>query len=219
MERLKDRSSVKKIIGQMTLEEKAGALTGGSLFSAPGWKSMGYRPCISWTEARAQIISRCIWIAFAKTIKCRRKAAAHFFDMNSEAQAVPELLALDADEQAAAQADEKTRKEVAMMKEKMKAYIPGGVMPGCFLRGFYSGRPGTGKTSAGWAERWEKKRIIMASTYCWERRTSISTGIPSAEDYLKDTPRTPAWWQLAPGACKRRPGGGSTCQSQAFCRQ
>ena len=41
MERLKDRSSVKKIIGQMTLEEKAGALTGGSLFFGTGLEKYG----------------------------------------------------------------------------------------------------------------------------------------------------------------------------------
>ncbi len=139
MERLKDRSSVKKIIGQMTLEEKAGALTGGSLFFGTGLEKYGIPSLYFLDGGTGANYFQMYLDCFCKNHKMSTEGGSALFDMNSEAQAVPELLALDADEQAAAQADEKTRKEVAMMKEKMKAYIPGGVMPGCFPPGILLG--------------------------------------------------------------------------------
>ena len=139
MEKLKDRDSIKEIIGRMTLEEKAGVLTGESLFFGTGLEKYGIPSLYFLDGGTGANYFQMYLDCFCRNHEMSAEGGGAIFDIDSEAQAVPELLALDADEKAAAQADEATRKEVAMMKEKMKAYIPGGVMPGCFPPGILLG--------------------------------------------------------------------------------
>ncbi|MDL2236841.1 glycoside hydrolase family 3 C-terminal domain-containing protein [Christensenellaceae bacterium OttesenSCG-928-K19] len=139
MKKLSDKQSVKEVIAQMTVEEKAKALTGESMFSGMGMEKYGI-PAVRFLDGGTGINYFQLYLeCFVRNHDMSVDGGAGLFDITSEAQVVPMLLELDENEEAAKKAEEKLQKEVAFMKEKMKAYIPDGVLPGCFPPGILFG--------------------------------------------------------------------------------
>ena len=89
-------------------------------------------------------------------------------------------------------------------------------MPGCFPPGILlRGDLGRGKYPQG-GQSAGKRRNYYGVDAAGTPNVNIHRD-PSAEGLFEGYLRTPAWWlKLPPELAQRRPGGGSTCQSQAF---
>ncbi len=139
MEKLKDKASVDRVIAQMNIREKIEVLTGSSLFFGKSMEKYGI-PSIYYLDGGTganyfQMYLDC----FCKNNEMTKEGGDAIFDVDSEAQVVPMLLELEWDKEAAKKADPALQKQLAFMHEKMKAYIPGGVLPGCFPPGILLG--------------------------------------------------------------------------------
>ena len=139
MEKLIDKKSIDKVIGQMDIQEKIEVLTGSSLFFGKQMEKYGIPATYYLDGGTGANYFQMYLDCFCKNHKMTKEGGDAIFDVNSEAQIVPVLLELEMDKEKANKADEGTKRELALMKEKMKVYIPNGVMPGCFPPGILLG--------------------------------------------------------------------------------
>ena len=139
MTKLKDKQSVDKIVSEMTLEEKISALTGSSIVFGQPQEKYGIPPVYFLDGGTGANYLQMYMDCFLKNMDLPDKSADKIFGADSPLQEMPYLMSIQYDREATEKADEKSRKKLAVMAEKMKEYIPGNVLPGCFPPGILLG--------------------------------------------------------------------------------
>lgn len=140
MTKLVDKGSVKKIIGEMSVHDKASVLTGKTMFTTPELKKWGI-PSVYYLDGGTGANYMQMFLdAFYNVFGVSGDASEELFDNRSgKAEKMSRLLMLSQNSQMAEKEDVATQGELSIMLEEMKKYIPNGELPGCFPPGILLG--------------------------------------------------------------------------------
>lgn len=138
--KLKDKDSVLKIIGEMSLEDKMRVLTGQSMFTSPQMEEWGI-PSVYYLDGGTGANYMQMFLdAFYRVFGTEGDAADELFGSTSgKAEKMSKLLMLAQNREMAEKEDGQTKKELEAMLREMEKYIPGGELPGCFPPGILLG--------------------------------------------------------------------------------